>query len=177
MDLEKMEKKALDFAQQAHGSQKRKYTEEPYVEHLERVAEWVKSVPHSPAMVCAAYLHDLLKHTEVTPKTLKRQFGKEVALLVNELTDEFTKKEYPHLNRRWRKKKEAERMAEINWGAQTIKLADIIDNLPGVVQHDSKFAKTYVREVEILITKLQDGDATLRQHAEEEVRMAKQKMS
>lgn len=177
MDLEKMEQKAFDFAEQAHGSQKRKYTEEPYIEHLKRVAEKVKSVPHSPAMVCAAFLHDVLKHTEVSPKTIRKRFGKDVALLVEELTDEFTKNEYPHLNRRWRKKKETERMANMNWGAQTIKLADIIDNLPGVVKHDLIFAKTYVREIETLIANLQDGDATLRQQAEAEVRLAKQKIN
>lgn len=176
MELEEMEKKAFDFAQQAHGSQLRKYTKEPYIDHLERVASLVKSVPHTPTMVCTAYLHDVLKHTSVSPKTIKKNFGKEVALLVDELTDEFTKEAYPHLNRRWRKKKEAERMAEINWGAQTIKLADILDNLPGIVEHDLKFAKTYVREVEVLLENLQDGDASLRQRVIEEIQSAKNKI-
>nr|AMP56848.1 HD domain protein [uncultured bacterium] len=176
MELVEMEKRAFDFAHQAHGLQKRKYTEEPYINHLERVANLVKSVPHTPTMVCAAYLHDVLKHTTVSPKTIRRNFGKEVALLVDELTDEFTKEAYPHLNRRWRKKKEAERMSKINWGTQTIKLADILDNLPGIVEHDLKFAKTYVREVEVLLENLQDGDASLRQRVTEEIQAAKNKI-
>jgi hypothetical protein len=96
--------------------------------------------------------------------------------LVDELTDEFTKEAYPHLNRRWRKKKEAERMSKINWGTQTIKLADILDNLPGIVEHDLKFAKTYVREVEVLLENLQDGDASLRQRVTEEIQAAKNKI-
>lgn len=176
MELEEMEEKARRFAEQAHSLQKRKYTDEPYINHLKRVANLVRSVPHTPSMVFAAYLHDVLKHTDVSPKTLRKHFGKEVALLVDELTDEFTKKAYPHLNRRWRKKKEAQRMAEINWGAQTIKLADLIDNLPGIIQHDVKFAKTYVREVEILIENLQDGDASLRQRLKKEIEIAKNKI-
>lgn len=171
-----MEEKAFEFAQHAHDFQKRKYTDEAYINHLERVANLVKSVPHTPTMISAAYLHDVLKHTEVTPKTLRKQFGKEVALLVDELTDEFTKEAYPHLNRRWRKKKEAERLAASNWGAQTIKLADLIDNLPGIIEHDEKFAKTYVREVELLIANLQDGDASLRQRLKEEIEIAKNKI-
>lgn len=166
----------FDFARSAHGPQKRKYTEEPYVEHLKRVVALVKSVSHTPAMVHASYLHDILKYTDVKLTTIKRRFGKEVAMLVDELTDSFTKEKYPELNRRWRKRKELERLAIISWDAQTIKLADIIDNLPGVVQHDPIFAKTYVAEVEAMLKVLQHGDAILRSKAESEVRLAKSKL-
>ena len=38
-----MEEEALEFARKAHATQQRKYTNEPYVEHVKRVAETVKT--------------------------------------------------------------------------------------------------------------------------------------
>lgn len=179
--IEKMqdniEKKALDFATQAHGDQKRKYKDEAYIEHPKRVAERVRTIHHTPAMICAAYLHDVVEDTPVTLAEIEKHFGKEIADLVEELTDEFTKENYPHLNRRKRKKKETERIGQISPRAQTIKLADIIDNLPSVSKRDPGFAKRYVPEMEAVIEVLEQGDSKLRELAKEEVQIAKNRLS
>ena len=76
-----MEEDALKFATRAHGNQQRKYTEEAYVEHLKRVAETVKTVPHTPEMVSAAYLHDVVEDTPVTIEEVREIFGEKIGNL------------------------------------------------------------------------------------------------
>ena len=63
-----MIKKARQFAQQAHAAfdQRRKYTGEPYIVHPAEVARLVASVSNDEAMICAAWLHDVVEDTEVT---------------------------------------------------------------------------------------------------------------
>lgn len=173
MENDGIEKQALAFARKAHGEQKRKYKDELYVAHLIRVADIVKSVSHTPEMIAAAYLHDVVEDTEIPLRKVAMTFGKKVGLLVEELTDEFTKEKYPNLNRRWRKKKETERIAKISWNAKTIKLADIIDNLPSISQNDPGFSKKYTPEMESLVDVLTEGNPELLAAAKEEVRKAK----
>ncbi|GGW44283.1 HD domain-containing protein [Arenibacter certesii] len=169
-----MEKKALEFARKAHGDQQRKYKKELYIEHPIRVAEMLKEIPHTPEMISAAYLHDVVEDTEVTLKQINKEFGKKVGKLVEELTDEFTKDKYPELNRPWRKKKETERIANVSSEAQSIKLADIIDNLPSISHNDSGFAKRYIPEMEALVQVLQGGNQKLWERAQEVVNKAKE---
>ena len=168
-----MEEDALEFATQAHGEQKRKYSEEDYIEHPKRVAETVRTVPHTREMICAAYLHDVVEDTPVSIEEIEKKFGQKVALLVNELTDEYVKEKYPHLNRRKRKKKEVERQATISTEAKTIKLADVIDNTPDILRNDPDFARRYVPEMDALTEALEGGNPELFERAREEVRRAK----
>ncbi|MGB3343272.1 MAG: HD domain-containing protein [Aequorivita sp.] len=173
MENDGIEKQALAFARKSHGEQKRKYKDELYVEHLIRVAEMVRNVAHTPEMVAAAYLHDVAEDTPVSLTQVAMTFGKKVGRLVEELTDEYTKAKYPHLNRRWRKKKETERIATISWDAKTIKLADIIDNLPVISQNDPVFARRYIPEMETLVEVLIEGNPDLLVLAIEKLRLAK----
>lgn len=176
MENDEMEKQALAFARKAHGEQKRKYKDELYIEHLIRVAEMIREIPHTREMICAAYLHDVVEDTSISILDIKKTFGNKVAKLVAELTDEFTKEKYPELNRRWRKKKEVVRLGTISWDAQSIKLADVIDNLPGISENDSGFAKRYVPEMEALVEVLQGGDQKLQLRAKEVVTLARKKL-
>ncbi|MDR9458041.1 MAG: HD domain-containing protein [Salegentibacter sp.] len=156
-----MEKKALEFARKAHGTQQRKYSEEAYIEHPIRVAGLVKSVTHTSEMICAAYLHDVVEDTPVSLQDIERKFGRKTASLVEELTDEYEKKNHPHLNRRQRKQKEVERQAGMSPEAKTIKLADVIDNTRDILKNDPGFARKYIPEMEALTEALQGGDFKL----------------
>ncbi|WP_224995762.1 HD domain-containing protein [Cesiribacter sp. SM1] len=156
-----MQQEALEFARQAHGEQKRKFTGEPYIEHPKRVAEMVRTVPHTNAMICAAYLHDVVEDTPVTHQEIEKRFGKEVATLVHELTDEYMKEAYPSLNRKARKKREVERQASISPEAKTIKLADVIDNTRDIIKNDKDFAVRYIPEMTALVEALQGGNFSL----------------
>lgn len=63
-----MESRAKEFATRYHASidQRRKYTNEPYISHPAAVVELVRSVPHTEAMLCAAWLHDVVEDTPCT---------------------------------------------------------------------------------------------------------------
>ncbi|AHM60080.1 metal dependent phosphohydrolase [Flammeovirgaceae bacterium 311] len=168
-----LQQEALEFARQAHGDQKRKFTGEPYIEHPKRVAEMVRTVPHTDAMICAAYLHDVVEDTPVTHQEIEQRFGKEVAMLVYELTDEFMKDKYPGLNRKARKKREVERQAAMSPEAKTIKLADVIDNTGDILKNDKDFAVRYVPEMVALVEALQGGNFELLMLACYEVQKAR----
>jgi len=173
MNTDNREREALEFAKNAHEGQSRKYKNEPYIEHPKRVADIVKTVPHTTEMICAAYLHDVVEDTSVTIGDIRKNFGNKVAVLVEELTDEFVKKKYPHLNRKMRKERETSRQAQISAAAKTIKLADVIDNTPDISKNDPGFARRYIPEMQALVKVLYGGDATLFKRAQEIVSQAK----
>jgi len=158
---------ALSFAATAHATQKRKYTGEPYITHPIEVAKIVASVEHTDAMVCAAYLHDVVEDCGVTLEEIKQEFGAEVEDLVFWLTDPPTVKGGP--NRAERKCMTRERYAIAPAEAQTIKCADIIANPSSIVEHDPDFAKVYLSEVRELLNVLDRADPVLREKAMEQI--------
>ena len=150
---------ALSFAATAHATQKRKYTGEPYITHPIEVASIVASVEHTDAMLCAAYLHDVVEDCDVTLEEIKEEFGAEVEDLVFWLTDPPTIKGGP--NRAERKRMTRDRYSIAPAEAQTVKCADIISNTSSIVQHDPDFAKVYLSEVGALLDVLDRADPTL----------------
>jgi (p)ppGpp synthase/HD superfamily hydrolase len=152
--------KAKLFAAAAHAAvgQKRKYTLEPYIVHPEEVANMVKAVPHSQEMLAAAWLHDVLEDTEITPAVLQEHFGPYVTKLVVWLTD-VSKPEDG--NRAERKALDREYIANATPDAKTIKLADIISNCSSIIKHDPEFAKVYLEEKRLLLEVLTEGDERL----------------
>lgn len=137
---------AIDFAKTAHEGQKRKYTDEPYHAHVIRVGDAVRKATTDSDVICAAYLHDVIEDTEVTAGRLMEEFNERVALLVLELTNEFTKEAYPYLNRADRKELECKRLVTCSADARLIKMFDINDNITDLVILDPEFAVTYLRE-------------------------------
>jgi len=162
-----MESKAKQFADVAHEGQKRKYTGEPYILHPVAVAELVRSVPHTPAMIAAALLHDVVEDTPITLDEIERVFGFEVAVLVEMLTDVSKLSDG---NRAARKAIDREHTAKASPAAKTIKLADLIENSKSIMAHDPAFAKVYLVEKALLLEVLREGDATLWAMAAEIVR-------
>lgn len=171
-----MENDALEFATKAHGPQKRKYSDEMYIEHPKRVADLLRNVPHTEEMICAAYLHDVVEDTPVGIKEIEEKFGAKVAALVEELTDEYVKERYPQFNRRRRKEREVRRLAEISSEGKTIKLADIIDNTPDIVRNDPAFGRKYVKEMEAMVAVMDGGDQMLLERARKEIQKGKQEL-
>ena len=76
---------ALTFAKEAHREQFRK-SGEPYVVHPILVAGIVASITEDAAMVMAALLHDVVEDTETTIEDVSRDYGEDVAHLVEGLT-------------------------------------------------------------------------------------------
>ncbi len=155
-----LEQKAKAFATKCHEDikQVRKYTGEPYINHPAAVVEIVRSVPHTEAMLCAAWLHDTVEDTNATIDDIEREFGAEVAELVESLTDVS---EPMDGNRERRKAIDRDHTSKASPQAKTIKLADLIDNTKTIVAFDPKFAKVYLGEKKLLLTVLREGDKTL----------------
>ena len=152
--------RARIFATAAHAAvaQLRKYTNEPYIVHPAEVAGIVATVEHTPEMLAAAWLHDTVEDTGVTLETVRAEFGDEVATLVGWLTDVSRPEQG---NRAIRKAIDRAHTASAPAEAQTIKLADLISNTRSIVEHDAKFAKTYLEEKRLLLEVMTRGDAGL----------------
>lgn len=162
----KLVEKARVFATAAHAAvkQTRKYTGDPYIVHPAEVVSIVSSVPHTEEMLAAAWLHDVVEDTEVTIITIHTEFGPKVAELVEWLTDVSKPSDG---NRKVRKAIDRQHTAMAPAEAQTIKLADLISNTKSIIEHDPKFAVTYLEEKRLLLEVLTKGDATLLERAKE----------
>ncbi|RYG22261.1 MAG: HD domain-containing protein [Chitinophagaceae bacterium] len=171
--MEDILEKIKRFADGAHGTQLRKYTPERYIVHPIRVMEICKQYTQEHTVLGAALLHDVLEDTPTTKDQLydflrtlldEKQAAKTVALVV-ELSDVYVKSDYPQLNRKQRKAKEAERIQLTSAEAQTIKYADIIDNCKEIVKYDRQFAPIFLRECLHLLTIMERGNPVLRKIA------------
>lgn len=152
--------RASRFAIKAHGrlDHRRKYSLDPYPVHLQAVADLVASVGDDPEMIAAAWLHDTIEDTHATETELNERFGAAVARLVSELTDVSQPIDG---NRAIRKFIDRGHLAKASPRAQTIKLADLIDNCQDICRHDPEFAKIYLAEMASLLEVLREGNATL----------------
>lgn len=159
---------AIRFASEAHGDQKRKYTGEPYITHPLAVMKIVQGVPHSPEMLMAAVLHDVVEDTPVSIMEIHDHFGDLVGEYVNGLTDVSRPQDG---NRAARKKLDREHISVQCPEVKTIKLADLIHNTRSIAQHDPDFWKVYRQEKILLLEVLQEGDRTLQFHARSQIQV------
>lgn len=169
----KVLEKVLSFASKAHGEQRRKFSNELFIHHPIRVMNSCREFTDEIPVLAAALLHDILEDTAVTRQELrsflnsimeKEEAAKTLDLVV-ELTDVYTKERFPRLNRRARKRKEAERLSAVSPEAQTIKYADIIDNTVTLSAQDMDFAREFVKEGKKMLSKMNDGNPELHRYA------------
>lgn len=154
--------RAKNFAEKAHASQVRKYSGEPYAVHLREVAGYCAEVGCRDEVVAAAWLHDAKEDQGVTDAELVSLFGRDVADLVEQVTDQSRPE---HGNREARKKIDREHVGSGTAEGKTIKLADLISNTKSTVARDPHFAVTYMREKRLLMPLLTDGNPVLYQRA------------
>lgn len=156
---------ALGFATHAHKDQVRKYTGEPYITHPIAVKDTLLKLQFHTDVLIAALLHDTVEDTDTTIQDIEEYFGTIVARLVEDLTDVYTSRALPHLNRKERKRLECARLGGVSSYAQSIKLADLIDNTPSIVLGDAGFAKIYLEEKEEMLKVLIKGSLELQDRA------------
>jgi len=77
--------KAYSFAVEAHKNQKRD-AGDPYIIHPVAVATILTDLKLDSATITTGLLHDTIEDTKATYKTVKKEFGKEVADLVDGVT-------------------------------------------------------------------------------------------
>jgi len=73
---------AYDFGKQAHKGQKRANGKPYFEDHCVHVADHILELGMDTPLICAALLHDTIEDTTVTTQQIEKQFGKEIALLV-----------------------------------------------------------------------------------------------
>jgi (p)ppGpp synthase/HD superfamily hydrolase len=157
-----------EWVAEQHRGQLIKRTTEPYLNHLLRVAamagEYV--ILGFECGLC----HDLLEKTTVTPQILQSclfRYGyvqaEMIVGVVVELTNVYTRSDFPGLNKQSRKEKEAARLTTISPVAQTVKYADLYDNVRWMLAYDPDNAPDYLQRKKQLVTDMKNGNAVLRQ--------------
>ncbi len=114
-------KNAVSLARIGHSGQLRKGPmKEPFYNHPRRVCKsYLKFEHKTHAGVLAALCHDLVEDTYVTPIEIEKNFGVDVAILVNDLTKpkHVSSDDYARSIYHWQ------------WESKKLKLCDIEDNI------------------------------------------------
>lgn len=175
MNVESIAERAAKYAKQAHESigQVRKYTNEPYIVHPRAVAEIVASVTDDQNMIAAAWLHDVVEDTPVTLAEITSEFGDDIGRLVDGLTNKSRPEDG---NRATRIAMDRRNTSEKDARTKTIKLADLIDNLSGIVAEAPNFAKRYLAEKEQLLAVLKEGHQELWHRVQEIIKSERSKL-
>ena len=124
--------KAIDFAAKKHRDQRRKDKEAtPYINHPIELAELLVNeggITDIQVLV-AAVLHDTIEDTETTYEELLDNFGKEIAQIVLEVTDNQA------LPKEERKRRQIQYASNSSEMAKLVKLADKVCNLRDISEH------------------------------------------
>ena len=122
--------RAAHFAAERHVDQRRKgENAEPYFNHVSDVAVRLAEATDGSdaALIAAGYLHDTIEDQNVTHAELEQLFGKDVADLVAEVTDDKS------LEKQERKRLQIEHAAHASRRAKMLKLADKCSNLSALL--------------------------------------------
>lgn len=123
-------KEVSSFAFKKHYGQIRpNKKKEPKTVHINQVAALVKKAQGSLNAIAAAYLHDTVEDTDTTLEEICENFGNEVTILVNELTDPL---EFKAMELSIRKQKQADRIQIAHNDTKIVKIADQISNVASV---------------------------------------------
>lgn len=86
-----MIEEAVAFATKAHSGAVRKGTSIPYITHPLEAAVIVSTITEDEEMIAAALLHDVIEDAGITREELAKEFGKRVAGLVWEESEDKSK--------------------------------------------------------------------------------------
>ncbi len=127
--------RAADYAARQHLGQRRKGIRgEPYINHLTEVAALLAEATdgEDSVLLLGGLLHDTIEDTSTTFADLEALFGRDVAQLVAEVTDD---KSLPQSER---KRLQVESTPKKSPRAKLLKLADKTSNLIGLVESPPK---------------------------------------
>lgn len=122
----------LEFAAYKHRAQRRKDKDaSPYINHPIALADVLANEGGvvDPVTLGAALLHDTIEDTKTTYAELRRAFGKEIADVVLEVTDD------KKLEKSVRKELQVARAPHLSRRAKLVKLADKICNLRDIASN------------------------------------------
>lgn len=163
MNKEKLVNDALMLAISSHKNRYRKYTGELYVTHPIAVSKIIERVNHTPEMVAAALLCDVVDYAGVSLNFIYDKFGEKVSMYVHYCTNISEKKDG---NREFRRKMDIDHFALGPKESQTIKIADMLHNTSSIIKYDQKFFhSTYKYETQYMVKVLTKADPILIEQA------------
>jgi len=174
----------LAYVALKHVEQKRKYTGEPYLSHLQAVANMADGKCKFGYEI--GLCHDLLEDTDCTTAELHlalKRFGynnvdrNSILDAVIDLTDVYTSEAFPQLNRAKRKALEASRLHKISYEAQTVKYCDLINNTESIVKHDPGFAVKYLEEKATTLKGMNAGNPVMFKKCKQVLRKAQKELN
>jgi (p)ppGpp synthase/HD superfamily hydrolase len=151
------ERKAWNFAKEAHKGQIRKFVNKPYFgAHVVKVNGIVKQYTTEEDILCAALLHDVIEDCFEDPEVgyhiLEQEFGKRVADIVLELT---SSKEDIDDNYNSKADYLIVKMIHMTDDALIIKLADRLQNISDAFTASERFRNKYFQETVQIMTELE----------------------
>ncbi len=124
--------RALVWASKRH-LEPRKGTDIPYITHPAHVAIILSRLGFDERVLAAAILHDTLEDTATTAEELRREFGEEVVVMVQELSEP----QFPDRPRKetWSLRKEAKlkMLRDASAGTLAIVAADRVHNTANIL--------------------------------------------
>jgi len=151
------ERKAWNFAKEAHKGQIRKFVNKPYFgAHVVKVNGIVKQYTTEEDILCAALLHDVIEDCFEDPEVgyhiLEQEFGKRVADIVMELT---SSKEDIDDNYNSKADYLIVKMIHMSDDALIIKLADRLQNISDAFTASERFRNKYFQETVQIMDELE----------------------
>ncbi len=144
-------KKALAFAGLKHSGQKRKFTGEPYLVHPVRTALTVKNYGGTISGIVAALLHDTIEDTDTGKEEIEKEFGKKIAKLVMDMTNDERQKasmgKALYL---------AKKMSGMDGETLLVKLADRLDNAGNLKYGDQDWSRKYAEETSFILDNIRN---------------------
>ena len=136
LDDQELIKKAYDFAEKAHEGQMR-FSGDPYFVHLSETGKELAVVGMDAQTVAAGILHDVLEDADVEKDELEKEFGKDIAFLVEGVT-KLGKLKYRGLERHAESLRKLFMATAEDARVIIIKLADRLHNIKTLSGHPRK---------------------------------------
>lgn len=109
--------KAKEFARECHKGQFRNDGKTPYITHPEAVVNLLLDATiRDENIIASAWLHDVMEDCNININEIKKEFGDDVAEIINVLTRNVDREKYK------------QRIKESDFAVKMIKLADTIHN-------------------------------------------------
>lgn len=120
---------ALSFAETAHAGALRKGTDIPYITHPVETAKIAAEMTDDEDVIIAALLHDVVEDTSYTAEDIEKRFGKRVAGLVLEESENKRRGESAASTWLLRKQETIEHLRGASSEVKLIALADKLSNM------------------------------------------------
>jgi len=156
--ITKKERKAWEFARNAHKGQVRRFINLPYFDaHVKKVNSIVKQYTTDEDILCASILHDVVEDCyddiETGLKEISEIFGETVTNLVKELTS--LKDDIDDVYEGDKAAYLINKMLNMSNSALIIKLADRLQNISDAFTASERFRNKYFEETSRIVEELE----------------------